>query len=217
VCVCTGSFAEKVTRQTAAASSLAASVADQIAVRLTETKTQSHTAGFEVSDEKHMGQGSSLPVWLTSLCGFHRDSLSHCGNGLLRTRIITDCHQQQHAGCLTSSPTDPDRCVLTCQDSQRTPAAAAAAAAAGAAGVQAWLRSRGTTGASVYTADTIAEHFGVVKSSYDGVPLTARSVLTAVCKGPGRPQDQVHLVVQELPAELEWGQVGKVVKIHWST
>jgi hypothetical protein len=43
-----GTFADKVSRQTAAATSLAASVADQIAVRQTESKTQSHTAGFEV-------------------------------------------------------------------------------------------------------------------------------------------------------------------------
>lgn len=95
-----------------------------------------------------------------------------------------------------------------------TPAAAAAAAFP-----KAWLCSRGTTGASVFTADTIAEQFGVVKSSYEGVPLPARSVLTAVCKGPGRPQEQVHLVPQELPTELEWGQVRNVggKPIHWST
>lgn len=46
---CAGSFADKVSRQTAAATALAASVAEQIAIRQTETKTQSHTAGFEVS------------------------------------------------------------------------------------------------------------------------------------------------------------------------
>jgi hypothetical protein len=72
---------------------------------------------------------------------------------------------------------------------------------------QAWLRSRGTTGGTVYTADNIAEQFGVVKSSYEGVPLPPRSVLTAVCKGPGKPQEQVQLVAQPLPTELEWGQV----------
>lgn len=48
-----GTFADKVSRQTAAATSLAASVADQIAIRQTETKTQSHTAGFEVSAHYH--------------------------------------------------------------------------------------------------------------------------------------------------------------------
>lgn len=76
---------------------------------------------------------------------------------------------------------------------------------------QAWLRSRGTTGGTVYTADTIAEQFGVVKSSYEGVPLAPRSVLTAVCKGPGRPQEQVQLIAQPLPTELEWGQVSSTV------
>lgn len=76
------------------------------------------------------------------------------------------------------------------------------------AALQAWMRSRGSAGgASVYTADTIAEQFGVVKSSYEGVPLPARTVLAAVCRGPGRPQEQVHLVAQPLPPELEWGQV----------
>lgn len=49
VCCCAGTFADKVSRQTAAATSLAASVADQITVRQTESKTQSHTSGFEVS------------------------------------------------------------------------------------------------------------------------------------------------------------------------
>lgn len=43
-----GTFADKTFRKTAAATTLAASVADQIAVRQSETKTQSHTAGFEV-------------------------------------------------------------------------------------------------------------------------------------------------------------------------
>lgn len=41
---------------------------------------------------------------------------------------------------------------------------------------------------SVYNADTIADTFGVVKSSYDAMPLPPRSVLTAVCKGAGKPQ-----------------------------
>lgn len=51
IACCAGSFADKVSRQTAAASSLASSVADQIAIRQTETRTQSHTAGFEVSTQ----------------------------------------------------------------------------------------------------------------------------------------------------------------------
>lgn len=74
--------------------------------------------------------------------------------------------------------------------------------------VQAWLRSRGETSGAVYTADTIADRFGVVKSSYDCVPLPARSVLSAVCNGAGKPQEQLQLVAAPLPVELEWGQVG---------
>lgn len=60
---------------------------------------------------------------------------------------------------------------------------------------------------TVYTSDTIAEQFGVVKASYESVPLAARTVLSAVCKGPGKPQEQLQLVAQPLPPELEWGQV----------
>lgn len=60
----------------------------------------------------------------------------------------------------------------------------------------------------MYTADTIAEQFGVVKASYESVPLPPRTVLTAVCKGPGKPQEQVEVVELTLPPELEWGEVG---------
>jgi hypothetical protein len=54
--------------------------------------------------------------------------------------------------------------------------------------LQAWLRARGSNSVSVFTADTVADTFGVVKSSYQAVPLAARSVLTAVCKGAGKPK-----------------------------
>ena len=37
--------------------------------------------------------------------------------------------------------------------------------------MQAWLRSRGEQGTTVFTADTMAEQFGVNKGSYDPVPL----------------------------------------------
>jgi hypothetical protein len=70
---------------------------------------------------------------------------------------------------------------------------------------QAWLRSRGSNSSSVYTSDTIAEQFGVVKASYEAVPLQQRSVLTAVCKGPGRPQERLEMVAQQLPTELVRG------------
>eukprot|EP00775_Hariotina_reticulata_P002103 gene2103-2422_t len=81
------------------------------------------------------------------------------------------------------------------------------------AGFEAWLRARGSNSISVFTADTVADTFGVVKSSYEAVPLAARSALTAVCKGPGKPKDQVEVVYQPLPAELEWGQVLVEAKI----
>ena len=37
--------------------------------------------------------------------------------------------------------------------------------------MQAWMRSRGEQGTTVFTADTMAEQFGVNKGSYDPVPL----------------------------------------------
>lgn len=73
--------------------------------------------------------------------------------------------------------------------------------------LQAWLRSRGSDSTTVYTSDTIAEQFGVVKSSYEAVPLPSRTVLAAVCKGAGKPRQQLDVVAQQLPPELEWGQV----------
>lgn len=68
--------------------------------------------------------------------------------------------------------------------------------------LQAWLRSRGSSSSSVYTSDTIAEQFGVVKASYEAVPLQQRSVLAAVCRGPGKPQERLEMVAEQLPVEL---------------
>ena len=39
------------------------------------------------------------------------------------------------------------------------------------AGFEAWMRSRGKENMKVFTADDAAEQFGVVRSSYEGVPL----------------------------------------------
>ncbi|WIA11729.1 hypothetical protein OEZ85_011824 [Tetradesmus obliquus] len=75
------------------------------------------------------------------------------------------------------------------------------------AGFEAWLRSRGSSSSSVYTSETIAEQFGVVKASYEAVPLQQRSVLAAVCRGPGKPQERLEMAAQQLPSELEWGEV----------
>jgi hypothetical protein len=44
------------------------------------------------------------------------------------------------------------------------------------------MRSRGSGAAQVYTPDTIAEQFGVVRSSYTGVALPPRQVLTVMCR-----------------------------------
>jgi hypothetical protein len=54
----------------------------------------------------------------------------------------------------------------------------------------------------VYTSETIAEQFGVVKASYEAVPLQQRSVLAAVCRGPGNPKERLEMVAQQLPTEL---------------
>lgn len=80
-------------------------------------------------------------------------------------------------------------------------------AASHSAGFEAWLRARGADAAAVFTADTAAERYGVVRSSYQGVPLESRSVLSAVCSKAGRPSDVVALQSRPLPPELEWGQV----------
>ena len=36
---------------------------------------------------------------------------------------------------------------------------------------QAWMRSRGDQGTATFTAETMAEQFGVVKGTYDAVSL----------------------------------------------
>lgn len=36
---------------------------------------------------------------------------------------------------------------------------------------QAWMRARGPQGAKTFTGDDVVEQFGVVKGSYDAVPL----------------------------------------------
>jgi hypothetical protein len=45
------------------------------------------------------------------------------------------------------------------------------------------MRARGAAaGDNLFTADTIAEQFGVVRSSYVGVALPARDVLAITCR-----------------------------------
>ncbi|KAK9848934.1 hypothetical protein WJX84_002235 [Apatococcus fuscideae] len=74
------------------------------------------------------------------------------------------------------------------------------------AGFEAWLRSRGENGTSVFTAESIAQKFGVVKGSYRATPLPRLKTFQAMCTKPGKPEKMVP-DLEALPAELEWGQV----------
>lgn len=76
-----------------------------------------------------------------------------------------------------------------------------------AAGFEAWMRSRGTGGVQVFTAEDVADRYGVAKGSYEPVSLP-RSLrcFTAVAK---RPLGSAPVVeARALPPEgLLWGQV----------
>ncbi|GLC55887.1 hypothetical protein PLESTB_001040200 [Pleodorina starrii] len=81
------------------------------------------------------------------------------------------------------------------------------------AGFEAWLRSRGDASGNVFTAETVAEQFGVARSSYDPVLLPKADVLQVVCRGPGaRVAECLSLESAPLVPELEWGQVLVAVK-----
>lgn len=77
------------------------------------------------------------------------------------------------------------------------------------AGFAAWLRSRGEVGASIFTADSVAEQYGVVASSYTAVPLAAADVHAVRCTGAGKPKDVLQLSMEALPPALEWGEVSR--------
>ena len=47
------------------------------------------------------------------------------------------------------------------------------------AGFEAWMRARGDAANQVFTTESAAEMFGVVKSSYEGVPLPPIKAYTA--------------------------------------
>ena len=47
--------------------------------------------------------------------------------------------------------------------------------------IQAWMRTRGEQGTAVFTADNVADTFGVVEGSYSAVPLPAMDVIQ-VCR-----------------------------------
>ena len=75
------------------------------------------------------------------------------------------------------------------------------------AGFEAWMRSRGDTGVKVFTADDVVEQFGVVKGSYEAVPLPQIKAYTVQCERAGLPKEVLTLRSEPIPAELEWGQV----------
>lgn len=75
------------------------------------------------------------------------------------------------------------------------------------AGFEAWMRGRGSGGVQVFTADDVIDQFGVVKGSYDAVPLPRIKAHAVRCSGAGRPREVLGVEAEELPAELEWGQV----------
>ena len=75
------------------------------------------------------------------------------------------------------------------------------------AGFEAWMRGRGTGGVQVFTADDVIDQFGVVKGSYEAVPLPRIRAHVVRCSGPGRAAEVLSLGAEDLPTELEWGQV----------
>ncbi|GIL48595.1 hypothetical protein Vafri_5076 [Volvox africanus] len=81
------------------------------------------------------------------------------------------------------------------------------------AGFEAWMRSRGDAGGKVFTAETVAEQYGVARQSYDPVLLPTAAVLQVLCRGPGgNVAESLSLESVPLVPELEWGQVLVAVK-----
>ncbi|KAJ9530445.1 hypothetical protein QJQ45_012422 [Haematococcus lacustris] len=60
---------------------------------------------------------------------------------------------------------------------------------------------------ALFNADSAAALFGVTRSSYDALPLPALDVCAVRCSGSGPPGSVLGLVLEALPAALEWGQV----------
>ncbi|CAG9460516.1 unnamed protein product [Pedinophyceae sp. YPF-701] len=77
------------------------------------------------------------------------------------------------------------------------------------AGFEAWMRARGEAGQQVYTADTIADMFGVAKCSYEHVAIPPIKAYVVNCTRPGArdPSGSLKLTSEARPASLEWGQV----------
>jgi len=73
-------------------------------------------------------------------------------------------------------------------------------------GFEAWMRSRGDS-VTTFTADNAADQFGVVKSSYEAVPLPSIRAYQARCKALGQPKESLDLECEPIPQALEWGEV----------
>lgn len=67
------------------------------------------------------------------------------------------------------------------------PRVCTANAVTNAATAQAWMRSRGASGVKTFTADDVVEQFGVVKGSYDAVPLPNIKAYTVRAGAPPAP------------------------------
>ena len=74
------------------------------------------------------------------------------------------------------------------------------------AGFEAWMRSRGDS-VTTFTAENAAEQFGVVKSSYEAVPLPSIKAYQATCKVLGKAKEALELSCEPIPQALEWGEV----------
>ena len=84
------------------------------------------------------------------------------------------------------------------------------------------MRSRGTSATEVFTAESVAENFGVTKSSYCGVKLPAATInqvrhMDSIANSIPVSQVQLEGIVKDvnnlcvstanLAGDLEWGQV----------
>lgn len=75
------------------------------------------------------------------------------------------------------------------------------------AGFEAWMRSRGQDGIQTFTSDDIINQFGVVKGSYETVPLPKIKAYTVMCQRAGLPKEVLTVDMQDIPSELEWSDV----------
>jgi len=75
------------------------------------------------------------------------------------------------------------------------------------AGFEAWVRARGGPESMMYTEDDLIAEQGVMKESYQSVPLPTISAHQVVCTKLGRATEGLEVESKPLPAALEWGEV----------